>query len=106
VSEQDWQAIIKQLKMSGVPQGKAGGIPQGGVSPESQAAGSLLQQLGIEEDELSKERIITLINLLTAGLGSEQRRQLGGLIEEAARQLGGKQLPADVAAFLKQLQGD
>lgn len=99
--------IFQRLQASGMPSDFsqiAEYMRSLGISGEDpNAVQNVLKQMGLDsQDGLGKEDIISMINMLTTGLGSEERRQFSGLIEDTVRQLGCEELPQDIREFLEE----
>ncbi|HHW41828.1 MAG TPA: hypothetical protein GXX19_11935 [Syntrophomonadaceae bacterium] len=105
MEENNFAEVLKALLASGLPSDpsqlgeclRSLGID--GRNPE--AIQDMLGKMGLDcEDMQKKDEIVSQINQITAGFSREKRRQIGGLFEEMAHQMGCEELPPDFLDFL------
>ncbi len=107
MDENNFAEVLKALRASGLPSDPSQlgeclrSLGLDGGNPE--AARELLSKMGLDcQDLQKKDEIISQINRITAGFSREKRRQIGGLFEEMARQVGCEELPPEFLEFLDQ----
>lgn len=67
---------------------------------------ALIERIGLEltknlPENQEKEALVSMINQVTEHLDARERQQIGAIVEQTVKQLGGKELPQEFADFLE-----
>ncbi len=102
--------LVKRIKTAGRadPGTLSNVFREAGLTPEKGTqVRDLLNQMGISNQQMaSKDQIISLVQGMTAQMPAELRQQFANLASQIIKDMGGGEIPDDIAAFLSKWQGN